>query len=454
MSIMLQFQEDRNLTTFQTVSAPEVRDSARETIRRNVLFNMIVNITDGGWYGFGLGFASFVTIIPLFVSTLTDSTVLIGLIASAHWIGWQIPQLFTANRVARLPRYKPMTLLMTIQERWPFWGLMLVAAAIPLIGRDLALALTLLMVVWQALGAGFTATPWQSMIAKIIPPERRGTFYGFQSAAANLMQSGTAVAAGVVLAAVDYPVNYALCFFFAGIGMILSFGFLAMTREPEIPVPETAHRTWRAFFEGLIDILRWDGNFRWFIAARTFAQVGAVGTSFYTVYAVRQFDMSPQIAGVMTGILMFTQVIASPLLGLLGDRSSHRLMFVISTLLTGLGALMALTAPDLSWFYVIFALSGVTNSMLWTTGMVLTSEFGTDATRPYYIGLGNTLIAPATLIAPLLGGALADSVGFSGTFMLAILGCIIGAVLLLVMVRDPRRHAPVAPPPLRASAGD
>jgi MFS family permease len=376
MSIMLQFQEDRSLTTLQTVSAPKVRDSAREMIRRNVLFNMIVNIADGGWYGFGLGFASFVTILPLFVSTLTDSTVLIGLIASIHWVGWQIPQLFTANRVARLPRYKPMALLMTIQERWPFWGLMLVAAAIPLIGRDLALALTMLMVIWQALGAGFTATPWQSMIAKIIPPERRGTFYGFQSAVANLAQSGTAVAAGVVLAAVDYPVNYALCFFLAGIGMFLSFGFLAMTREPEVPVPETAHRTWRAFFAGLLDILRWDSNFRWFIAARTFAHVGAVGTSFYTIYAVRQFDMSPQIAGVMTGILMFTQVIASPLLGLLGDRFSHRVMFMISLLLTGLGALMALTAPDLSWFYVIFALSGVTNSMLWTTGIALTSEFG------------------------------------------------------------------------------
>jgi MFS family permease len=454
MPIMFLFQEDRNLTTLQTVSAPEVRDSARETIRRNVLFNMIVNITDGGWYGFGLGFASFVTIIPLFVSTLTDSTVLIGLIASAHWIGWQIPQLFTANRVARLPRYKPMALLMTIQERWPFWGLMLVAAAIPLIGRDAALALTLLMVVWQALGAGFTATPWQSMIAKIIPPERRGTFYGFQSAAANLTQSGTAVAAGVVLAAVDYPLNYVLCFFFAGIGMILSFGFLAMTREPEIPVPETAHRTWRDFFNGLLDILRQDGNFRWFIVARTFAQIGAVGTSFYTVYAVREFEMSPQVAGVMTGILMFTQVIASPLLGLLGDRFSHRLMFAFAALLTGLGALMALTAPDLSWFYVIFALSGVTNSMLWTTGMVLTSEFGTDTTRPYYIGLGNTLIAPATLIAPLLGGALADSVGFDGTFILAIFGCVVGAGLLLLMVRDPRRKAPTVPPPLRGSAGD
>ncbi|PJF24032.1 MAG: MFS transporter, partial [Phototrophicales bacterium] len=60
----------------------------------------------------------------------------------------------------------------------------------------------------------------------------------------------------------------------------------------------------------------------------------------------------------------------------------------------------------------------------------------------------------ATLIAPLLGGALADSVGFDVTFMLAILGCIIGASLMLVIVRDPRRKAPVAPPPLRASAGD
>jgi hypothetical protein len=71
-------------------------------------FNFIFNLLDGGFFGFALGFSSFVTIIPLFVSTLTDSAILIGLVPAIHNMGWQLPQLLVANKVAQKPRYKPM----------------------------------------------------------------------------------------------------------------------------------------------------------------------------------------------------------------------------------------------------------------------------------------------------------------------------------------------------------
>ena len=38
----------------------------------NVRFNATVNILDGAFFGAGLGFASVTTIIPLFVSLLTN----------------------------------------------------------------------------------------------------------------------------------------------------------------------------------------------------------------------------------------------------------------------------------------------------------------------------------------------------------------------------------------------
>jgi hypothetical protein len=38
-------------------------------IRKNMRFNYIVNVFDGAFFGFGIGFASFSTVIPLFVST-------------------------------------------------------------------------------------------------------------------------------------------------------------------------------------------------------------------------------------------------------------------------------------------------------------------------------------------------------------------------------------------------
>ena len=102
--------------------------------------NYLVNLLDGSFFGVGIiGLASYVTIIPLFLSALTESTALIGFVAAMFQIGWQIPQLLTSNRVAGLRRFKPTMLAMTLIERVPYFGLAAVAFAIPVIGTDLAL---------------------------------------------------------------------------------------------------------------------------------------------------------------------------------------------------------------------------------------------------------------------------------------------------------------------------
>ncbi len=152
-----------------------------QSIRRQLRYNITVNLVDGAGFGLGWGFGSIGTIVPLFVSHLTTSALLIGLIPSIHAVGWQLPQLFMANSVARLRRYKPMVMLLTIHERVPFLGIGLVALSLGVLGNTWALVLTFLMLIWQGLGAGFTANAWQSMIAKIIPSDWRGTFFGVQA---------------------------------------------------------------------------------------------------------------------------------------------------------------------------------------------------------------------------------------------------------------------------------
>ena len=89
--------------------------------------NLIVNILDGAFFGLAIGFASYVTVIPLFVNSLTDSATLVGLVPAIHAVGWQLPQLFTAARVTRLRRVKPMVMWMTVQERLPFIGMAIIA---------------------------------------------------------------------------------------------------------------------------------------------------------------------------------------------------------------------------------------------------------------------------------------------------------------------------------------
>jgi len=121
-------------------------------------------------------------------------------------------------------------------------------------------------------------------------------------------------------------------------------------------------------------------------------------------------------------------------------------MLVIGALAIMLSSLLAWWAPSLLWFYPVFILAGLANVAIWTIGMAITVEFGTEPERPTYIGLSNTLGAPITILAPLLGGWLADTVSYPAMFMLAASLGLATTVLLVFFVKDPRKQNPVASP--------
>jgi MFS family permease len=64
-------------------------------------------------------------------------------------------------------------------------------------------------------------------------------------------------------------------------------------------------------------------------------------------------------------------------------------------------------------------------------------EFCAPEDRPTYIGLTNTLLAPA-MLAPVLGGWLATWAGYRGLFLVAAVVSVLGAALLAFWVREPR----------------
>jgi predicted MFS family arabinose efflux permease len=103
-----------------------------------------------------------------------------------------------------------------------------------------------------------------------------------------------------------------------------------------------------------------------------------------------------------------------------------------------LSSLLAWGGPSIGWLYPVFILAGLANVAYWTIGMAMTVEFGTEETRPTYIGLSNTLVAPASFLAPLLGGWIADAAGFQTTFMISAVVGLVTAAMLFWMVRDPR----------------
>ena len=409
-------------------------------VQKHLRFNFIVNMFDGGFFGLGIGFASFAAIIPLFVSHLTNSALLIGLVPAIHNVGWQLPQLLTAGWVSRAKHYKPLTLWMTIHERVPFLGLAVVALYVPFTTKRTALIMTFLMLIWQGVGAGLAANPWTNLVTKIMPKELHGTFFGTQSAAFNGMAGIAAIIAGFILDKMATPFNYSLCFALTFFAMALSFICLSMTREPESTPKEDEHP--RAYLRNSLEILKRDANFRIFLGIRMLSQFAGMGFAFYIIYAVRQFNMSDAAAGIMVAILLIGQVALGPLMGHWSDRWSHRGVMSLGALGATLSALIAWRAASANWFYVVFLLEAIGTVAIWTIPVALSVSFAArHEERPLYIGMSNTLVAPATILAPILGGVIADMAGFQTTFMLSAIGGVLTTALLVFMIRDPRRHS-------------
>jgi MFS family permease len=408
-------------------------------IQKHLRFNFTVSMFDGGFFGLGVGFASFAAIIPLFISHLTHSALLIGLVPAIHNVGWQLPQLLTAGWISRVKRYKPLTLWMTIHERVPYLGLAIVALCVPFTTKQTALIMAFLMLIWQGLGAGFAANPWTSMVTKVMPQELHGTFFGTQSAAYNGMAGLSAILAGLILDKLTTPYNYSLCFALTFVSMCVSFIFLSMTREPDGSSNESEHP--HAYFNKSMGILKRDTNFQIFLGVRMLSQFAGMGFAFYVIYAVRQFGMSDAAAGIMVAILLIGQVVLGPLMGRWGDRWSHRGVMSLGALGAALSALLAWQAASSSWFYAIFILEAIATVAIWTIPIALSVSFAkSDDERPLYIGLSNTLCAPVTILAPVIGGWLADAASFSLTFIIsAICGLLMTAALWFVM-KDPTKE--------------
>ncbi len=416
--------------------ANEYRDS-------NLKHNFTVNIFDGGLFGFGLGFASFTTMIPLFVATLTSSATLIGLVPAIHNVGWQLPQLLLAKRIAKMERVKPYVMFMTVQERLPILGLAIVGLLIPRIGTKAALLLTFIMLIWQGLGAGFTANAWQIMISKIIPGNILATFFGAQSAASNFLASLGAYLAGLLLVVLKPPYDFATCFFITSGFFVLSWMFLNMTREEKSEKPASGF-TPQPLWQDIKAIIRRDQSFTNFLISRFIAHFGMMAFAFYSVYAVKILGMNTIQVGVMTSILMITMVIMNPLLGRLSDVWSRKWVLVLGSVCAALSAVLALVIKDLNLFALVFILNGVAGTAFWTIGITMSLEFGEEVERPTYVGMANTLVAPAAIIAPLIGGLLADSFSYATTFITSAVMALIASVILMLLVSDPKKPGTVS----------
>ena len=413
--------------------------AAQQTIERNFRWNFLVNTLDGASFWFGMSFFSSTVILPLFVSHFTDSPFTIGLISFLGWGGVFLPQLFTANMVERAPRKKffPVTLGFFL-ERLP---VLLLAPAVYFLATSrpiLTLVLFFVLYTWQNAGTGVILVGWQDMIAKVIPVDKRGRFFGIS----NFIGNGTgilgALAVPFILARNTFPLGYVISFAVAAVMILLSWVFLSLTREPPVysskpPVSQMD------YLRSLPQILRRDRNFRMYLLAQIIFSMSGMATGFLAVYTVQAWNLPDAKASGFMIALQVGLTLAYLFFGILSDRKGHKLSLEICMALSVLLLVVAIIAPSPWWFFPIFFLRGAVNAGTFISGISIVYEFTEAENRPTYIGLANTIPGVAASLAPLIGGWLAGAVSYQAMFILSASIGTISWALLRFGVHEPRR---------------
>lgn len=419
---------------FPPVNQGTYEQEIAENFRHNFIFNML----DGASFWLGYSFIAASVILPLYVSHFTSSTILIGLIPTIGSIGYLLPQLFTSRWVARMPRKKFMPVNVGFfTERLPILLLPFSALFFATDYPALALAAFFILYSWHGFGAGLVAVAWQDMIAKIIPVSRRGRFFGLT----NFLGAGTGVlgAAGAawVLNIFDFPTGFVLAFTAAAFFILLSWIFLAQTREPAW-VAEQTPLSAGEYARQLPALVRGDVNFRNFLITGVVNTLSGMGSGFLIVYASRRWSLPDGEASLFTTAMLIGQALSNLAYGAMSDRWGHKLVLQTCAVLAVLSYALAVLAPAPLWFYLVFALRGAINAGGYISGISITMEFSPQEQRPMYIGLANTIFGIAAALAPLIGGALVAWIDFSGLFILSTLVSLAAFGMYRWWVREPR----------------
>ena len=408
-------------------------------VATNYRWNFCVNVLDGAFFEFGMNLVSPETVVALLVSQLTASKVVIGLIPAIHSLGYLLPQLFSANLAERLPRKKTFVNIWSgLGERVPF--LLMGLAVLWLAGTApmMALMALLLCSAISSISGGIATPSWADVIAKAIPESKRGLFFGARHSLGALLSIAGAAIAGWALGRWSFPQNYGVCFMVTSVALGISAVAFALNREPENPTVKPRVSLVH-YLRQLPSVLRRDRNYARYLTSRSVGILGGMAGGFFLVYGASRFNIGGVLIGGLTAVLVGSQAVMNLVWGVVGGRWGYKVVLCGAATFMVAATLITWAAPSSVWLWATFALMGISRAGNSAAGMSMVLGLCAPGDRPTYVGLANGLLAPASAIAPLLGGWLATLAGYEGMFVVALFVGVLGVLLMTIWVREPQR---------------
>jgi MFS family permease len=397
-------------------------------------------VINGVLFALGDSLSSAGLVLALLVRQLGGSLALVGLLPALQIGGFLLPQMLVGGRLQAMPYKLPLYRRAAIARMSAFGALLLAIFAAGSLPSNTSLMLIIICYSIFNFGGGTSTLAFQDVVAKVIPPRRRGSFFGTRQLFGGLL---TFAIVGPLVrwllgeaSPLPFPSNFGVLGVLAWISLSAGLIAFAIVKEP----PQTRLGRRMRVIEGLRRapaILRANANYRWFIISRMLTRVGQIAEPFYIIYAIEALGLPSGVAGVFLAVRAISGALSNLLWSRISARQGTRRLILLTGVLFVLAPALALAGPAIAGALglgqlglvvaigMVFLVAGVANDGNGISSNIYLLEIVPEDERPTYIGLANTTLGVVTFL-PVLGGWLVANVGYSGTFGIGVTFALLG----------------------------
>lgn len=386
-------------------------------------------------------------VLIAYLSVITDSPILLGMLLPLRDGAWALPQLWVSTFLPGIPRkidfYRKLSVVRILS-----WGL--IAVVINFVRQpDLILILFFSAYALAALTSGLSGLPFLVVVGKTIPAERRGEFFAWRFGLGGLLGVGASVLVRWLIdpnGPLPTPQNYGLLAALYFVAASVSLLFFNQVKEPpdpivgpRIPFREQLRRAY-GFFQR-------DRSYRRFIAMQSMITVAGSATPFFAVFVQQSLGGSKVMVGIYLGVLTVTNLLANIFFGRMSRRWGNRRVMLSATVM-GLGMSLLVTllavfgrplgivgrAADVA-LVPVFILSGLRGTGIGVAANSLLLDLAPVSERSLYLGFSNTFYG-LVMLATFTSGLVLSWIGFAGLAALT-LGAHVLALLAVLRIQAP-----------------
>lgn len=372
-------------------------------------------------------------VLVAFVSHLTTSPILIGLVAPLRDAGWYFPQLWVSGYIQSQPKklslYRRVAVIRIIA-----WAAM-AGAAWWLTDVNWLLLAFFLTFGTYSFASGFGGIAFMEVVGKTIPAHRRVVFFAWRLFLGGLVGLGGAEIVRQTLApqsALTFPQNFGFLFAVGCVLAALGLWVYQLIDEP-VDIETRPRATFQTQLQRAFEMTRQNQTYRRFLLMRVCLILANAATPFFAVYVQTRLQGELTMVGTYLATLTAASMFANVFFGRFGTRLGNRrilmvaaavgLVMILAVLaLMGWAAFFPITGWAASmWLIPVFVLAGVRQGGLDVAGQAALLEIAPVSDRSLYLGFMHSVLG-ITQLTTGLSGVIVASLGFETLAVLSLVG--------------------------------